>query len=133
MFKKSIKSFVAAAIIASGAAVASTGSANAGNSFGAFVGSDHSNVIQINHVKRRSHGHKRFHGKKVFKRKHHRRAACGPRRALNKAYRIGVNRPHVARINHKRIVVLGYNRGHPAKVVFKRSRHGCKIIKARGL
>lgn len=124
MFNKSIKSILAAAILATGAAVSTTTTANAGGSFGVYIGSGHGSGIHYQKPRVRHH---------YRKKRHTSRRACAPRRALNKAYRIGVNRPHIARINHKRIVVVGYNYGHPAKVVFKRKGHGCKIIATRGL
>jgi tRNA A-37 threonylcarbamoyl transferase component Bud32 len=130
MFTNSIKTILAAGIIAAGAAVTTTTTANAGSSFGIYIGSGHGHGIHSTR-KYRQKGHRshRFNGK----RHGIRHAACGPRRALNKAYRVGVNRPHVARINHKKIVVVGYSRGYPAKVVFKRKSRGCKIIRTRGL
>ncbi len=131
MFLNSIKTFLAVGIVATGAAVSTTSTANAGSSFGIYIGNGYGSGIHYGNRKHRNHGYHRGHG---YKRHGYvNRRACGPRRALNKAYRIGVNRPHVARINHRKIVVVGYNRGYPAKVVFKRKGHGCKIIKTRGL
>lgn len=135
MFIKSIKTILAAGIVATGAAVATvttTTTANAGSNFSLFIGNGHGGGV---HYKKRHKSQKHYRRGHGYKRNGYsqRGRGCGPRRALNTAYRVGVNRPHVARINNKRIVVVGYNRGHPAKVVFKRSGHGCKIIKARGL
>lgn len=131
MFINSIKTFLAVGIVAAGAAVSTTSTANAGSSFGIYIGNGHGGGIQYNNRKHRNHGYNRGHG---YKRQGYvQRRGCAPRRALNKAYRIGLNRPHIARINHRKIVVVGYNYGHPAKVVFKRKGHGCKIIKTRGL
>lgn len=131
MFVNSIKTFLAVGIVAVGAAVTTTGTANAGSSFGVYIGSGHGNGVYYGNRKQRNHGYNRGHGYKKSGYGH--RRGCNPRRALNKAYRVGVNRPHIARINHKKIVVVGYNYGHPAKVVFKRKGHGCKILKTRGL
>ncbi|MEO0327655.1 MAG: hypothetical protein AAF217_03560 [Pseudomonadota bacterium] len=58
---------------------------------------------------------------------------CHPRKALKKAWRMGVDQPHIARIGERRVVVVGYNRGHRAKVVFKRHHRKCRVIKTRGL
>jgi hypothetical protein len=136
MFVNSIKTFLAVGIIAAGAAVSTTTTANAGSSFGVYIGNGYGSGIHHGH---RSNGHYKAPRKHAHQRKTHKRSGyvrhrgCSPRHALNKAYRFGVNRPHIARINHKRIVVVGYSRGHHAKVVFKRKGHGCKVIKARGL
>lgn len=136
MFRQSIKSLLAAGIIATGAGIAATSTANAGSSFGIYIGNGHGGGIHYNQ------GHKRYKGKHYnrhgsINRKgygsHHQVRGCGPRHALDKAYNVGVDRPHIARINNKRIVVVGYNRGYPAKVVFKRYGYGCEIIGARGL
>ena len=122
MFMKSIKTFLAVGVVAAGAAVSTTGAANAGGNFSLYIGNGYGGGIHYgNGYRRHSYGHR-----------HHRRG-CGPRRALNKAYRIGVNRPHISRINHRKIAVVGYNHGFPAKVVFKRTHRGCKVIKTRGL
>lgn len=131
MFVNSIKTFLAVGIVAAGAAVSTPLTANAGNSFGIYIGNGHGSGINYGHRSHGYHGKHRGHGFKSSGYKKHR--GCGPRRALNKAYRVGVNRPHIARINHKKIVVVGYSRGHHAKVVFKRKGHGCKVIKTRGL
>jgi predicted NBD/HSP70 family sugar kinase len=133
MFVKSIKTFLAVGIVAAGAAVSTTGTANAGSSFGIYIGNGYGSGIHYNNRKHRNHGYNGGHGYRHYGHGYGHRRGCGPRRALNKAYRVGLNRPHIARINHRKIVVVGYNYGHPAKVVFKRKGHGCKIIKTRGL
>jgi len=130
MFVNSIKTFLAVGIVAAGAAVSTTSTANAGSSFGIYIGNGHGGGIHYGKRKHRNHGYK---NRGYRNNAHGHRRGCAPRRALNKAFRIGVNRPHIARINHRKIVVVGYNRGHHAKVVFKRKSHGCKIIKTRGL
>ena len=53
---------------------------------------------------------------------------CGPRRAVNKAYRLGLNNPQVHRIKDRRIVVSGYQYGYRTKMVFKRYSN-CNLIK----
>ena len=61
------------------------------------------------------------------------RSVGGLRRALRKAWRMGVDRPHIARIGRGRIVVKGHHDGHRAKVVFDRWSRRCEVIKVRGL
>ena len=53
---------------------------------------------------------------------------CGPRRAVNKAYRLGLNNPQVHRIQERRIVVSGYQYGYRTKMVFKRYSN-CQLTK----
>ena len=121
MFTNAIKTILAAGIIASGASFATTSAANAA-SVGIHIG--HGGFgIHVGH--RRHGGHYYGHG--------HRRNVCKPRRALNKAWRMGVNRPHIKRIGPRRIVVTGFNYGHRAKVVFSRYGHRCPVIKTRGI
>jgi hypothetical protein len=57
-----------------------------------------------------------------------RQQVCGPRRAVNKAYRLGLNDPQIQRIKERRIVVSGYQYGYRTKMVFKRYSN-CKLIK----
>lgn len=123
MLKNSIKSVLAVAVVATGAAF-STSTANAGGNFGVYIGGGHGNGIYFNNGGY-NHGGFQGHG--------HRKRKCNPRRALNKAYRMGVNRPHVTRVNHKKIVVKGFTHGHRAKVVFKRHSKHCRVLKTRGL
>ena len=101
MFKNTIKTILAAGIIASGATFASSTAANA-TSIGVHIGG-HGGGIYIGNGHRR-HGHRhRGHGR--------RHGFCKPRRALNKAWNMGVNRPHIARVGRDRIVVKGFNYG----------------------
>lgn len=123
MIKNSVKSIMAVAVIAVGAAFATSNPANAG-SIGVYIGGGHGGVYY-------GTGHGRYNGHYGGPRRH--RGHCGPRRALNKAWNMGVNHPHIKRIGENRIVVVGYNRGHRAKVVFKRHSRHCRIIKTRGL
>ena len=55
---------------------------------------------------------------------------CKPRRAIRKAYRLGVNNPRIVRRNHKRVVVKGWRHGHRTRVVFA-NRHRCPVIAFR--
>lgn len=141
MFGKSIKAILTTGILAAGIATSTTGAANAGSNFnlhvggghgiGTFIGHGGSYGFKRSHGYKNRYGYKRHHGFKKSKQAH--RRGCSPRHALHKAYNIGLNQPHVKRVNHKKIVVVGYNRGHLAKVVFKRKGHGCKVIKTSGL
>lgn len=123
MFGKSIKSFLTVAVVAAGAAFATANTAEAGSKFGVYIGGGHGGVYV-------GHGNNYRHNYRGGHRKHR---ACGPRRALNKAWHMGVNRPHISRVNGRKIVVVGYNRGYRAKVVFKRGSRGCRVIRTRGL
>ena len=60
-------------------------------------------------------------------------ARCNPGHALDKAYRMGVNNPHVTRVNQSNIVVKGYSHGNSAKVVFKRNSALCEVLDTRGV
>ena len=120
MFTKSVKTMLAAAVVATGGAF-STSIANAGTSFGIYIGNGPAPGIHYNHGGYNSYQAPRRHRK------------CNPRRALNKAYRMGVYNPHITRVNHRKIVVKGYSHGHHAKVVFKRDSKRCRVLKTRGI
>lgn len=129
MFVKSAKSILAVAVVAAGAAFATTGIANAGSSFGVYIGGGHGGYHG-------GHGGAYYGGYGPgygYHGGYRHRGHCGPRRALNKAWHMGVNRPHIKRVGGKRIVVVGFNRGHRAKVVFKRHSRHCRVLKTRGL
>ncbi len=128
MFKNTFKSALAIATVAA-STMFTAAPANAGN-FSLHIGNGHGGGIHF------SNHRKRHFNRGYVKRRHVQRSRghhCGPRRALKRAYHLGLYDTHIARVNHKKIVVKGWNRGYPAKVVFKRTHHGCKIIKARGL
>lgn len=140
MFVNSIKTFLAVGIVAVGAAISTTSTANASSSFGIYIGNGHGGGINYGHRSGghygKHHGKYRGHGYKNhgYKRSGYgQQRGCGPHQALNKAFQFGVNHPHIARINHNKIVVVGYSRGHQAQVVFKRKGHGCRVVKTRGL
>ena len=124
MFGKSLKSILAVALVAGGAAFSTTTSANAGGSYGVYIGGGHGGVYY------HSGG---YHGPRHGVRGHRRGGYCGPRKAINKAWRMGVNRPHIQRVNRNRIVVAGFNHGYRAKVIFKRDSDRCRVIRTRGL
>ena len=124
MFGRSIKTILAAGILATGMAVSATGATHAASDFNIYVGSGYGDNSHF------GSGHAGFHSKKGFKKSKFRfKRKCGPRRALKKAYSIGLKKPHIKRIGHQKISVVGHNRGHLAKVVFLRTKHGCKVIK----
>ena len=123
MFSNSVKSIVAAAIVAGGATFGATGAANAGGNFAIYFGNGHQGVY-YNNAPRRHY---------VPRHQVRHRGFCKPRRALRKAYRMGVDNPYIARIKRNKIVVKGHSYGHHAKVVFKRNTHRCKVLKTRGI
>lgn len=122
MLTKTLKTGLAAIVIAT-AAAATAVPANAGSA-----------QLQIE-VGSRHHGHFRHgprHGPRYGHAPRH-RAACTPREAVRKAWRIGLNRPGVRRIDNRRIVVTGFNRGHRASLVFARHTPRCRVIASRGI
>ncbi len=121
MFKNTIKTLIAVGVIAAGATLSTAGSANAG-SVGVYIGNGHGGVYF-------SDGHRRG----GYHKAHKRNRVCTPRRALKKAWRLGVKRPYVDRIGRNRIVVKGFSHGHRAKVVYDRDRSRCPVIRTRGL
>ena len=124
MVSNSIKSILAIAVVAAGAAFTTATTAQAGGNFGVYIGNGYGSGVYFGNG-----GHRRHHYHGGYSRRH----ACGPRRALRKAWRMGVNRPHIARLNDRRIAVVGFSHGHRAKVVFKRHSRHCRVIKTRGL
>lgn len=58
------------------------------------------------------------------------RGICKPRRAVKKARHMGVRGSRIVRRNYKRVVVRGWRRGYPVKVVFANRRH-CPVIALR--
>lgn len=124
MFTKPIKNILAAGVLAVGSAVAFAAPAQAGSNFGVYIGNGYGSGIYYGNSQPRYRGHRHRairHGR------------CAPRRAVNKAYRYGLNRPYIKRINGNRVVVGGFNRGHRASIVFKRNSHRCAILKTRGI
>ncbi len=53
---------------------------------------------------------------------------CSPRRALNKARRMGVRNARIGRVNHRVIKVRGRSHGYRVKIVFARAP-GCPVIR----
>lgn len=73
-------------------------------------------------------GGRRGHGRHGQYRNKPHHSVCGPRRAMNKAYRMGLNNPQVHRIKERRIAVVGYQHGYRTKMVFSRYSN-CHLIK----
>ncbi len=53
---------------------------------------------------------------------------CSPRRALNKARRMGVRNAHIRRVDHRVIKVRGRSHGYRVRIVFARAP-GCPVIR----
>lgn len=54
--------------------------------------------------------------------------ACSPERAVEKAWKMGINRPRVANVNRNTIAVRGFQRGHTVRVLFARAPN-CPVIR----
>ena len=126
--------------------IATSGSANAGN-FGIDLYLGHQSAIHYggskyygSHQRRQQYGHRYNHNKgnrrnKYRKHRRHqdrysqpRRHVCGPRRAVRKAYRLGLDGPRVHRVRENKVAVVGYQYGYRTKMVFKRYSN-CRLIK----
>lgn len=62
---------------------------------------------------------------------HPRQRGCRPRRAIRKAWRMGVDAPRIHRIGRRGVVVSGYRGRHYVRVRFGHARY-CPIIAVRG-
>ena len=125
MFNSLTNAVAAAAFVmvgAAGATTATTSAASAGSlHYGITIGGSNS-VLRIG-----SHRHgRRSHGR----RGDYRRGRCTVRHAIRKARRLGVHHTHLARANHRRIVVRGRRHGYRARIVFANRRH-CPVIRYR--
>jgi len=127
----------AAIILASIIGLSSVSTANAGN-FGIDLYLGNGTGIHYNdhyghnrhHYKQRRYKHhnkRRSHYRDQYRPRQHQQV-CGPRRAVKKAYRMGLDSPRVHRVKQNRIVVSGYQYGYRAKMVFKRYSR-CHLIK----
>ncbi len=113
------------------------GNANAGNiGIDLYLGNGtgihyNGNNIHYRHNNYRNHyrqnQHRRSHYRGQY-RPRPRHQVCGPRRAVKKAYRLGLDSPQVHRVKERRIVVSGYQYGYRTKMVFKRYSK-CHLIK----
>lgn len=109
---------------------ASAGSSSGGVGFSLHIGGP----VGWNPGHRRARGYHR-HGLHLLPDRHYRghrhyRGRCNVRRAIRKAYRLGVDRPRVVRRNRHRVVVRGRIDGYRARVVFA-NRRRCPLIVIR--
>lgn len=116
------KSTISVLLIAATASFAGVASASAGNfGFEVRIGT-HNSSPQI----RYRNNQPKFHQHKQASKKR-----CHPQRALKKArHKFGVHHSKVVRANQRKVIVRGYNRGHPVKLVFA-NRKGCPLIAYR--
>ncbi|MBL4725278.1 MAG: hypothetical protein JKY83_01115 [Rhizobiaceae bacterium] len=135
MFGTGIKTLLSSALVAATMFGASAPLANAANGMNApinlaFAGQQDFKIQKVNHRHGRRHGygHSRRHGGRHGYRGHGRNNyGCSPRRAVNRAWNMGLNNPHVKRVGKRHIVVKGGYRGSRAKVVFSRFG-GCQVV-----
>jgi len=132
MFPKSLRTFILSLAIALTGMAANTTASNAGSGYmefriggpGVYYSSGRgyrSNHRRYDRYERYGRGHNRY-GRRV----------CAPRRALQKARRMGVRDAYIARVNRRVVVVKGYRYGDRAKVKFGRSRR-CPVIVFRNI
>ena len=119
-----IRNALAALVVATAGVAASAPAANAGSvgfefSFGGPGGS-----ISVHQSNRRG-GWNRFEGHRGQARN-----VCKPRRAVNKARRMGLRRADVIRANNRRVVVQGVRHHRMVRVVFANQR-SCPVIRVR--
>lgn len=117
-----LKSTMAVLLIAATASLAGSASASARNfGFELQFGTHHSSPQWRYHNSQPKYHHQRQVSKK----------RCRPQRALKKARnRFGIYHAQVTRANKRKVVVRGYNYGHPVKLVFA-NRKGCPLIAYR--
>jgi hypothetical protein len=119
-----LRNALAALVVATAGVTASAPAATAGDfSFGFSIGGPGGGVV----VRDRDHrgGWNRFEGHRGWD-----RGYCKPRKALKKARRMGLRRTDIIRANHRRVVVRGFDRGYPVRVVFANERR-CPVIRIR--
>ena len=130
-------------IVAGVIALSAFGNANAGNiGIDLYLGNGtgihyNGNNVHYRHNNNRKHyrhhNQRRSHYRNDYRyrdqyRQRPRHQVCGPRRAVKKAYRLGLDSPQVHRVKERRIVVSGYQYGYRTKMVFKRYSK-CHLIK----
>ncbi|PCI05645.1 MAG: hypothetical protein COB78_03360 [Hyphomicrobiales bacterium] len=140
--KTILKTTLASTLVAATMFGASAPVANAGN-FEVAIGLGGPDGFSIQSIDYK-HGHKKKHWKHGGNGKHHggygkhggygnkggygrHNYGCSPRRAVSKAWNMGLNHPHVKRVGRRHIVVKGGYRGSRAKVVFSRYG-GCRVV-----
>ncbi len=76
------------------------------------------------------HGHRRHRhwDKRHHNRRHGHVRRCSVRRAINKAHRMGVNRPRVRFANERVIKIKGRSHGHRVRILFSRAP-GCPVLR----
>ncbi|MFK5979686.1 MAG: hypothetical protein QM488_12455 [Rhizobiaceae bacterium] len=146
--KKILSKTLASALVAATMFGASAPLANAGNGMNApinltFAGQEDFKVQKVHHRsgrrdgRRHGYGHGRRHGYQGgygrgrghggYDRHRGRGYGCSPHRAVNRAWNMGLNNPHVKRVGRRHIVVKGRYQGARAKVVFSRYG-GCRVV-----
>jgi hypothetical protein len=115
MFARTTRTLAVSALIALGAAVATTAPAAAGGGF--QVG------IQIGGP---GYGGPGYGGPGYKPWKPH-YSTCKPYKAINKAHYYGIRKAYVSFANHKKVVVKGWKWGHPARAVFANS-WACPVL-----
>ena len=141
--KTILKTTLASTLMAATMFGASAPLANAASGMNApinlvFSGEENFKIQKVHHRHGRRHGgygHGRRHGPRHGGYRGHRprpggyggHGHCSPRHAVNKAWNMGLNRPHVKRVGKHRIVVKGGYHGSRAKIVFSR-RGGCRVL-----
>ena len=137
--KKLIASIGAVIGLAGTIGIGATQSANAANTNMSYYLGNGTEIHYSGNRHRQQYGHnygqpRRYqqrHRRDDYYRHQPRRHVCGPRRAVKKAYRRGMNNPHVLRIKQRRIVVGGYQYGYRTKMVFDRYSN-CRLIRKVG-
>ncbi len=76
-------------------------------------------------------GRQHYRGHERYRGYGHRDKQCHPRRAIRKAWRMGLSYPEITRMKRDRIVVRGWEYGRKTKVVFDRWSRRCHVIKVR--
>ncbi|MCP4073860.1 MAG: hypothetical protein GY742_19360 [Hyphomicrobiales bacterium] len=113
--------------------LSATGNANAGNlGIDLYLGNGAGIYYSGNRNHRHGYNNPRHYRQDYYRRDNYRhkprRRVCSPRRAVKKAYRLGLNNPQVHRIKDRRIVISGYQYGYRKKMVFKRHSR-CHLLK----
>ena len=135
MFPKTFRTLIIALVVAIGGMAASTASSNAGSGYVEFGIGDTSIHLSSGRGYRSHRRHYDRYDRRYRRYNNHRRygrGVCAPRRALQKARRMGVRHAHIARVNRRVVVIKGYRYGDRAKVKFGRSRR-CPVIAFRNI
>ncbi|MCY0147934.1 hypothetical protein OEG84_09480 [Hoeflea sp. G2-23] len=124
--KTFLRNTLAALVVASAGVAASAPAATAGDvGFSFSIGSANSAIMVRSDGRRGDRGWDRFE-----RPRHQARSECKPRKALRKARNMGLNRTHIVRDNHRRVVVEGARHGRWMRVAFANQRH-CPVISVR--